>query len=216
MLSPFTVLSVLWVAWVLSWLVLSGWASKAVTRQSTGSRITQSLPIWIGAFLLFGAPVPALAMPLFPSESWIPWVAVVLAALGFALTWWARLHLGKLWSAAVTLKEDHSIVGSGPYAYVRHPIYTGILVGLLATAIARNTLSGLLGVGFVLLGFVLKLRQEEEFLTTRFGAEYLDYKKHVPALIPGRGRRVRGVPHLHSAQRTSCTALFGRRLRAPR
>ena len=108
----------------------------------------------------------------------------MLATLGFAFTWWARIHLGRFWSAAVTLKADHTLIRSGPYAITRHPIYTGLLLAVLATALARGSLSGLLGFGLILLGLVLKLRQEEQFLNTQFGSAYDAYKKDVPALIP--------------------------------
>jgi protein-S-isoprenylcysteine O-methyltransferase Ste14 len=111
-------------------------------------------------------------------------IALLLAALGFALTWWARIHLGRFWSAAVTLKAEHTLIRSGPYALTRHPIYTGLLLALLATAVARDSLGSLIGAGLILLGLVLKLRQEEQFLKAQFGAAYDAYKKDVPTLIP--------------------------------
>jgi protein-S-isoprenylcysteine O-methyltransferase Ste14 len=142
------------------------------------------LPIWIGAILLFGPPGRMFAIPMFRSTALIRWIALPLAALGFMLTWWARIHLGRFWSAAVTLKAEHALIRSGPYALTRHPIYTGLLLAVLATAFARNSVAGLLGFGFILLGLVLKLRQEEHFLGGQFGAAYDAYKKDVPALIP--------------------------------
>ena len=184
MFSSFSALSLLWVAWLISWLLASGWTTKTVTVQSPGSRIAQSLPIWMGAIVLFRQPGGMLATQVFPSLRWMGWVALPLASVGLALTWWARIQLGRFWSAAVTLKAEHTLIRSGPYAITRHPIYTGLLLALLATALARNSVAGLLGVGLILLGLVLKLRQEERFLKAQFGAEYDAYKQDVPALIP--------------------------------
>jgi protein-S-isoprenylcysteine O-methyltransferase Ste14 len=154
-------LSLLWLVWLLSWLLASAWTTKTVTVQSTRSRLAQSLPIWIGAILLFGPPGRMLAIPLLRPTAWIRGIALPLAALGFMFTWWARIHLGRFWSAAVTLKAEHALIRSGPYALTRHPIYTGLLVALLATALARDSVAGLLGFGLILLLLVLKLRQEE-------------------------------------------------------
>jgi protein-S-isoprenylcysteine O-methyltransferase Ste14 len=142
------------------------------------------MPISIGAILLFRPTAGMLGSPLFSSLPWIGWIAFLLAALGFALTWWARINLGRFWSGAVTLKAEHALIRSGPYALTRHPIYTGLLLALLATALDRNSLAGLLGLGLILLGLVLKLRQEEQFLKGKFGTAYDAYKKDVPALIP--------------------------------
>ena len=136
---------------------------------SPGSRILQSVPIWIGALLLFRSPDGVLATPIVLPFAWMHALALLLAALGFALTWWARIHLGRMWSGAVTLKEEHAPVRSGPYALMRHPIYTGLLLAVLATALDRDTFAAVLGFGLILLGLFLKLRQEEGFLRSKFG-----------------------------------------------
>jgi protein-S-isoprenylcysteine O-methyltransferase Ste14 len=177
MVSSAAVLSLLWIGWLLSWLLASGWTTRTIIRQSPGSRIVQSLPIWIGALLLFRQPDNVLAAPLLRPRPWLGWIAVLIATLCFAMTWWARIHLGRLWSAAVTVKADHVLVRSGPYRLTRHPIYTGLLVALSATALARNSLAALVGIGLIALGLVLKLRQEEQFLLAQFGAAYVVYKR---------------------------------------
>ena len=184
MLSPLSSLALLWITWLLSWLLASGWTTRTVTQQSARARIVQSLPVWVGAILLIRTSRELLVTPLFQVRPWMGWIAVVVAALGFAFTWWARIHIGHFWSAAVTLKADHTLIRSGPYAITRHPIYSGLLLAVLATALARGSLSGLVGFGLILLGLVLKLRQEEQLLNTQFGSAYDAYKKDVPALIP--------------------------------
>jgi protein-S-isoprenylcysteine O-methyltransferase Ste14 len=183
--SPTSILPVLWSAWLLSWLIASLWAAKAVTQQTVRDRFAQTLPVWIGAVLLFRSPGGLFATTFYQYRPWIGWLAVALAAAGFAIAWWARIHLGRLWSAAVTLKAGHSIIRTGPYAYSRHPIYSGLLLAVLGSAVARGTLGGLLGFALIAIGFLAKLRQEEQFLTTRFGADYDAYRRDVKALVPG-------------------------------
>jgi protein-S-isoprenylcysteine O-methyltransferase Ste14 len=155
--------------------------------QSTRDRLRQSFFMWAGAVLLFfhGRSLGPLFQPLFPAAHWVEWTGGALAAAGLALTWWARIHLGRQWSAAVTLKENHVLVRSGPYAITRHPIYTGLLLALAATALVVRTGPALLGLALLVAGLVLKLRQEERFLSSHFGEAYRDYQARVPALVPG-------------------------------
>ena len=113
------------------------------------------------------------------------WACVALAAAGFAFCWWARLHLGRLWSANVARKADHKVIDSGPYALVRHPIYTGIIAASLAMMLTRGTAVGLLGFGFTVLSWYLKARLEERYLREQLGAvDYDAYAARVPMLVP--------------------------------
>jgi protein-S-isoprenylcysteine O-methyltransferase Ste14 len=113
------------------------------------------------------------------------WVCVLLEALGFAFTWWARIHLGKLWSGTVTRKADHHVVDTGPYAMVRHPIYTGLLLAVYATAAAKGTILGVLGCVFFTLSFWVKARLEERWLIQELGPEaYAAYRQRAPMLLP--------------------------------
>ena len=181
---PTAVLWSLWSVWLLSWLVAARWSSATVFRQPRADWLGHSILVWGGAILVFAKPAP-LPHPFFPAALWLAWAGVALTVLGLALTWWSRIHLGKNWSAAVTLKEGHMLVRSGPYAIARHPIYTGLLVAFAGTVLAYDTASALLGFVLVILGFVLKLRQEERLLVQHFGAAYHDYRKKVRALVPG-------------------------------
>jgi protein-S-isoprenylcysteine O-methyltransferase Ste14 len=109
-------------------------------------------------------------------------LALTLAGAGFAI--WARAYLGRNWSAIVTIKEDHRMVRSGPYALVRHPIYSGFLLALLGSALALGEVRGLVAVALAFLAWWFKSRLEEQFMEQRFGAEYAVYKRRVKALIP--------------------------------
>jgi protein-S-isoprenylcysteine O-methyltransferase Ste14 len=107
-----------------------------------------------------------------------------LCFAGFAFCWWARIHLGRLWSAFVTLKSDHRIVDTGPYGIVRHPIYTGIILATVALAVVKGTAYAAAGALLVIIGFWVKARFEEGFLRKQLGAEtYDDYCRRVPMLI---------------------------------
>lgn len=114
----------------------------------------------------------------------VDWLLAAVVFLGFVWAWWARVHLGRLWSGVVTLKVDHVIVRSGPYRFTRHPIYSGILLALLATAAIRDNAAAILGWCLALAGFVIKLKQEERLLHLERGAEYDAYRRDVPALVP--------------------------------
>ena len=185
--SPYALLQLLWEAWFVSWMLAAVWSRRTVERQPPLERLVHTAFWMSGALLLYvrWASLGPLLRPLYPHQIWIAWTGVVITFLGLAYTWWARLHLGSLWSGTVTLKSDHAIVRSGPYAITRHPIYTGLLVAIAATAVVRDAGTAVLGFGLLVIGIVLKLRQEERLLTAHFGDAYRDYKAAVPALLPG-------------------------------
>jgi len=109
----------------------------------------------------------------------------VVAALGLALTVWARMHLGANWSGTVTVKQDHELVRSGPYAWVRHPIYTGLLLMLAGTALALGEWRGVLALLIAFAALWRKLKLEERWMRETFGTAYDDYRRSVKALLPG-------------------------------
>jgi protein-S-isoprenylcysteine O-methyltransferase Ste14 len=185
MITPTPVLQALWLAWFLGWLLAARVTAQTVTRQSVKSRLAHSVFVWAGALLLFVQPRSGILFrPLLPASPVITWGGVALVALGLGFTAWARAHLGRLWSASVTLKAEHALIRTGPYALTRHPIYSGLLLALAGTALVRSTPAALLGLILLVLGFVLKLRQEERLLSDHFGSAYQDYRDRVPALLP--------------------------------
>jgi protein-S-isoprenylcysteine O-methyltransferase Ste14 len=184
--KPVFAISALWISWALSWTIAAWWSGRTENRPSIRSEAPYRILMGSGAALMF---VPAHgyegSLRLWHIGWTGAWVCVALVAWGIALAWWARLYLGRLWSAGITRKAEHHLVDSGPYALVRHPIYTGLLLSLLATAAAKGTWLG--GCGFVLLlwGLWLKARMEEHWLIQELGVEsYADYRRRVPMLIP--------------------------------
>jgi protein-S-isoprenylcysteine O-methyltransferase Ste14 len=142
----------------------------------------------LGWLAKFGAVVAFTVGRIWAPSAVLGWLLFALAALGFAFCWWARVHIGKLWSGFVTLKEDHRIVDTGPYALVRHPIYSGVMVAALATGLMRASPAAFLGAVLIAVGFSMTARIEEGFLREQLGAEgYDDYRRRVGMLIPGVG-----------------------------
>jgi protein-S-isoprenylcysteine O-methyltransferase Ste14 len=109
---------------------------------------------------------------------------LLVVILGICFAVWARVHLGSNWSSRPAIRENHTITRTGPYAVVRHPIYTGILTGMLGTAIATGALLVFLVLLVIFVLFLIKIRMEEQFLLEEFGAEYERYRLEVKALIP--------------------------------
>jgi protein-S-isoprenylcysteine O-methyltransferase Ste14 len=187
-MAPLTAMRWLWVAWAISWTLASRWSNRTEAAPSLGSELVYRVPTTVGGvFLFIGASYqvgPGLL--LWEAPRAVGWPLVGLTALGFAFCWWARIHLGRMWSYSVTRKSDHRIIDTGPYAWVRHPIYTGIIVASLAMAAYEGTIVALLGLVLIVVGCWIKARLEERFLRTQLGAEAYDaYARHTGMLFPG-------------------------------
>jgi protein-S-isoprenylcysteine O-methyltransferase Ste14 len=176
----------MWLAWVLYWVVSAFTAKTTRRRESPGSRLSHVLPLLFGVYLVVWprVRVPWLSVQVLPDVLARYWLGLLLVAAGLGFTVWARVHLGKNWSGTVTQKEGHELIRSGPYAYVRHPIYTGLLTALLGSAIALGEPRGFLGALLVLASFWRKLRIEEGFMRELFPGQYERYIAEVPALVP--------------------------------
>jgi protein-S-isoprenylcysteine O-methyltransferase Ste14 len=192
MVTPETAMRTIWFGWWISWLAAAAWSDRAVKRPATRHQSVYRLLAASGAVLLFGIyqhDHPA-EMILWRSPVVLAWAMVAVAFVGLLFTWWARIHLGRLWSSSVSRKADHHVVDTGPYGIVRHPIYTGIILASVATAAMRGTALAWLGACLMTTGWVLKARLEEEFLREQLGAEaYGEYARRVPMLAPLVGRR---------------------------
>jgi len=184
--QPSESFQVIWIGWVVSWVAASLWSGRTEKRAATREMWIYRIVIFAGAILI----APWTAQVLGERPAWqvgyydtYAFVGVMLT--GLALTWWARINLGSLWSSAITRKEKHRLVDTGPYAFVRHPIYTGLIIALLATAAIEATLVALLGALLIVLGLWVKARTEERFLSTELAPEtYESYRRRVPMLVP--------------------------------
>jgi protein-S-isoprenylcysteine O-methyltransferase Ste14 len=176
----------LWLSWAVYWWISSRSVKVTVRRESVLSRLSHIGPLVLAGLLLSipNLPLPVLAEHIFPPTTWAFHVAAGVTAAGLLFTVWARRYLGTNWSGTVTIKEGHELITGGPYALVRHPIYTGLLLALLGSAVAVGEWRALLAVGLAFLALWRKLRLEERWMHERFGAAYQAYCRRVPALIP--------------------------------
>jgi len=178
MFQPFDPLNLVWSIWALVWLVTAVWSARSVSREPYRNRLLVAALMVVGFFpLLARSRLPAVLAPRFV-------IGLTLTVLGLGFAIWARVHLGRFWSGMVTLKENHELIRSGPYAFVRHPIYTGLITAAAGTALARGTFAALLALGLIVVACWLKIRAEEKLLTNHFGDQYREYRRQVPALIP--------------------------------
>jgi protein-S-isoprenylcysteine O-methyltransferase Ste14 len=183
---------IVWTAWAISWFIAAFWAGKTVARPLAAREWRYRVFTFPGFTLLLAYLAGVRANPLawIFTPAWrlpvsIEWLLVMTIAGGAAFAWWARVHLGTLWSASLTRKAGHHVVDTGPYAIVRHPIYTGLIVAGMAMFAIRAT--PLCGFGLLLFvtGYRIKAGEEERFLSAELGAQdYAAYRARVPMLIP--------------------------------
>jgi protein-S-isoprenylcysteine O-methyltransferase Ste14 len=176
----------LWVAWAIYWKAAAAGVKPASRTESQASRAAHLVPLAIAALLLWLPSLPAgwLCGRFLPSTPAILALGALVTAAGLLFSVWARVYLGGNWSAIVTLKAGHELIRSGPYRFVRHPIYTGLLVAFVGSAIARGEWRGVLAVLIALAALWRKLRLEERWLGEQFGQAYERYRAEVAALIP--------------------------------
>jgi protein-S-isoprenylcysteine O-methyltransferase Ste14 len=183
-----------WAVWAVTWIAAMAWANRTANRPPVGSQALYRIVEFGGYALLLGyigrrvngqiQPLTQFA-PLWSLPDEAKWIMVGVAAFGFLFCWWARIHLGALWSGSVTRKEGHHVVDTGPYAIVRHPIYTGVIIAALATMAIRGTVTAIAGAALIILGYWIKARLEERFLRSELGAQAYDaYARKTAMLIP--------------------------------
>lgn len=175
-----------WLALFIYWWFGAGRLKAVERRESRVQRASHSVPMLLAAllFILPGRDLSVLAAA-FMERTWTSYsIGVVLVVLGCSFAILARRRLGSNWSAAVTLKHDHSLVQSGPYRHIRHPIYTGLVLAFAGTALALGEWRGLLALLMVCVSLVFKLRREERWMLEHFGTAYTDYRRGSWALLP--------------------------------
>ena len=182
---PRLALYALWALWVVSWLIAARWASPVIRRPQNLAERTALLLIAVGFLALLAEPPGLERFRFWQPSLGVGWAMVALTLAGFAVCWWARLHLGRLWSVSTTAKDDQRLIDTGPYGLVRHPIYSGLLIAAVARAVQQGTPMALAGLFVLAGGFWVKTQVEEGFLSNELGAEtYGAYAARVRRLIP--------------------------------
>lgn len=180
-MAPVTVVSLaLWMTWAAYWIVAARSSPRGASLERSASRLVH-----------LGAAVASLALlvtrPLEVAIPGGPAVAVVgdvVTGIGLAFAIWARVHLGANWSGRVELKEGHRVVRTGPYGWVRHPIYAGIVMAVAGSALVAGEVTALLAPVVMLAAYLRKVRMEEAVLLRTFGGEYEAYRRDVKAIVP--------------------------------
>ena len=157
-----------------------------MTAESLSARARHLFLEITGFVLLFGGfmEIGVLGERVFHRTFATLVTAVALTWIGIALAMWARWHLGQYWSGRITLKEDHQLIRTGPYAHFRHPIYSGIILAAIGTALAIDEWRGIAGVAVVVLAYLIKGKKEESVLAAQFGEEFKEHCRHTGFLIP--------------------------------
>jgi protein-S-isoprenylcysteine O-methyltransferase Ste14 len=189
MMSFNSLFAAVWLLWLLYWGISAIGVKPAARVESSASRFGKYvLPLILAVALLWDfngwLRGTLLDERFVPAERWIVWLGFALTVAGLQFTCWARVILGRNWSGVVQLKQDHELIVRGPYSIVRHPIYTGLLLAFLGSALAMGRWRALLAVLIVAVSFWRKLRLEERWLCELFGDQYRSYMARVKALIP--------------------------------
>src|SRR5436190_16345852 len=146
-MTPQDAINYVWLAWLVSWFTAGIWSARTVERPSLGHQLWYRVTAGSGMLLLFGVfGIRRYDTPFWRLNGVAGWFLAAIVVAGMVIMWWARLHLGRLWSGSITRKAGHHIIDTGPYAIVRHPIYTGLLVALAATVCVRASVETLAGV----------------------------------------------------------------------
>ncbi|HET8581175.1 MAG TPA: isoprenylcysteine carboxylmethyltransferase family protein [Candidatus Paceibacterota bacterium] len=176
-----------WVVFLLVWIFAAFGNKQPRELEPLGQRLSYTILIWIGAILLF-APLDTriypLNVPVIPHDPVLGWLAAALVLLGLALAFWARATLGRNWSGSVQVKEGHELVTKGPYAIVRHPIYTALLIMVIGTILVVANLGAVLALPITAAGFIIKLLAEERTMRRQFPDAYAAYATRVKRLVP--------------------------------
>jgi protein-S-isoprenylcysteine O-methyltransferase Ste14 len=181
-----TVIHYCWGALALVWLIAAAHTKPTLRASDRRIRVVSMATILVGFCLVVSDwPRGWLSTRPLPATPAIESLGMGLTILGCSFAIWARLALGRNWSGRPTVKADHELVVSGPYALARHPIYAGILVATFGTTLADLQWRRVLGAVLVTLALLVKIRQEERLMIEAFPESYPCYRRRVKALIPG-------------------------------
>lgn len=176
----------LWAIWYASWLTSLLWAGRAQSRPEWRQHGAYQIATMAGVFLLFVVPsLPVVQPQIWITNEQIGWLLFASTFLSFAFAWWARITMGRLWNGLISVNADHRIIDTGPFAIVRHPIYTAIIAAAFLLATDLGTLAALTGAFMFGVAFWMKASLEEVFLRKALGPQDYDaYRRRVPMLVP--------------------------------
>jgi protein-S-isoprenylcysteine O-methyltransferase Ste14 len=184
--DPAYLIEVPWLIFVIYWFLSSLRLNKMQQREPAGQQIGRIL-IGAVAFVFLYSDDPrfgVLNRRFAPERYWILAVGSALTIAGIAFAIWARYHIGRYWSSTVSLRAGHELIRTGPYARIRHPIYTGILLAVVGTALAIGRYRALVAFVIMLLAFTWKSKREEALLAGQFGSAFEEHRRHTGFFLP--------------------------------
>ena len=186
MISAHRLVAIPWAVLAIVWLAAAFTNKRTARRQPTVSMIVHIALLALAFNLMFGEyfRVGFLRARFMPGTDATVWLGLAATLAGTALAIWARFYLGRNWSGTVTVKQDHTLVRRGPYTFVRHPIYSGLSLAMFGTALAYGEVRCLVAAVLVIFEWKRKSLLEERFMIEQFGAQYVEYRREVKALVP--------------------------------
>jgi protein-S-isoprenylcysteine O-methyltransferase Ste14 len=180
------VLGWIWAVFGVYWIVAARRKKAEQTSELSLYRFVRILLLVITFALLFSpwARVGPLGRRFLSQSPSIAYIGFALALAGMGIAVWARIHLGQYWSDKVVLKVDHQLISSGPYARMRHPIYSGVLVGVAGTALVVGEWRGVVAFFLLLTNYAVKAKREEKILAGAFAKDFADHKSRAGFLLP--------------------------------
>jgi protein-S-isoprenylcysteine O-methyltransferase Ste14 len=179
-----------WIVFVVYWAVAAMRTRRTQKRESAGSRYSVMVLLFTGYGLIFLSEkirTGVLHAQIVAPNAPFAMTGVVLTWLGIGLALWARWHLAENWSGRITIKEGHELIRTGPYAHLRHPIYSGLDLATIGTVLVINRWGCLMGAVLVIVAYWIKARKEEAMLSTRFGEAFQEHCRRTGFLFPKFG-----------------------------
>jgi protein-S-isoprenylcysteine O-methyltransferase Ste14 len=180
------ILGYIWGAFGVYWIAAGLKSARSRTHEARIYRFGRLSVLAITFLLLFWnrTSIGILGRRVVPSSLPLAYTGFIATLIGIAAALWARVHLGQYWSDKVILKVDHRLIRSGPYAYVRHPIYSGVLLGVFGTALVLGQLRGAVAFALLLTNYVIKAKREDQLLAAHFAEEFCEHSRRAGFLLP--------------------------------
>jgi protein-S-isoprenylcysteine O-methyltransferase Ste14 len=185
--SPRQLIDISWLLFAAYWLASALGSKKASRRESLTERLGHIIFMAVGSVLLYDSAPPYLNWlnhRFIPDERWIDWLGAWLTLAGVLFAIWARTSIGREWSAEIQIKQGHQLIRTGPYARIRHPIYTGILLAVAGTALAIGEYRALFALAILCIAFARKAKKEESFLAAQFGPAFEEHRRSTGFFLP--------------------------------
>lgn len=184
-MTPNAYIAAAWLLWLFTWILAAGWSARTASHHDLGAESPSRVLTLAAVVMILASYWPLREAILWTATPEISWAMLGLVVLGLGFTWAARLHLGPLWSGTSSPTEDHRIVDTGPYGIVRHPVYAGLLLAAIATAVQSGRIEAIAGALVLVAAISLRAKLEERFLRRHLGDEqYASYRRRVPMLVP--------------------------------